>query len=208
MARYRDAVCKQCRRENVKLFLKGERCLSDKCAMEKRPFAPGEHGRRRPKGSEYSVQLREKQKAKRTYGLLEKQFRNYYYLAVKQKGITGENLLQLLETRLDNVVYRLSFAFSRNEARQMVRHNHLSVNGKSVNIPSYRIRPGDVISINEKSGKVRRVKELLKSGFKSKAPDWLQLDEANLSGKILRFPSRDDIDAQIQEQLIVELYSK
>lgn len=208
MARYRDAVCKQCRRENMKLFLKGERCLSDKCAMEKRPFAPGEHGRRRSKMSDYSIQLREKQKAKRTYGLLEKQFRNYYYLAVKQKGITGERLLQLLETRLDNVVYRLNFAFSRNEARQTVRHSHLTVNGKAVNIPSYRVRPGDVILINEKSGKARRIKELLESNFKSRIPDWLELDASNLSGKVLSIPSRDDIDAQIQEQLIVELYSK
>jgi len=185
MARYTDAVCKQCRRENEKLFLKGERCLTDKCAVERRPYPPGEHGRKRPKESEYLTQLREKQKAKRIYGILEKQFKNYYQLAARKKGITGEILLQLLETRLDNVVYRLGFASSRNEARQLVRHGHFAVNDKRVNIPSFRVKPDEVISLTEKGKNTARIKENTESVSKVQLPGWLEVDYEKMAGKVL-----------------------
>jgi small subunit ribosomal protein S4 len=208
MARYTGADCRLCRREGLKLFLKGDRCYSDKCAVERRPYPPGQAGKRRPRDSEYRVQLREKQKTKRIYGLLEKQFRGYYELANRQKGITGENLLRLLECRLDNVVYRLGFAKSRDEARQVVRHNHIAVNGRRVNIPSYRVRPGDTVTIAEKSKDLLVIKTALISSEKIEVPGWLEVDIEKLSGKVLSMPERDQIDAPVREQLIVELYSK
>ncbi|MDY0088522.1 MAG: 30S ribosomal protein S4 [Coriobacteriia bacterium] len=208
MARYTGADCRLCRREGIKLFLKGDRCYSDKCAVERRPYPPGQAGKRRPRDSEYRLQLREKQKAKRIYGLLEKQFRSYYELANRQKGIPGENLLRLLETRLDNVVYRLGFAKSRDEARQVVRHNHIKVNGRKVNIPSYRVRPGDVVAIAEKSKDLLVIKTALIASEKIEVPGWLEVDIEKLSGKVLSMPERNQIDAPVHEQLIVELYSK
>lgn len=206
MARDSSPQCKQCRRENVKLFLKGERCLTDKCAVERRSYPPGEHGRGRIKQSEYLLQLREKQKARRYYQVLEKQFHTYYVASTRKSGITGENLLRLLELRLDNVVYRLGFGASRRQARQLVRHAHFTVNGKKVDIPSYEVRPDDVIALrpNSKAAETVRVSTDLTS---SVAP-WLLADHDNLTGKILRVPERDEIDAPVQEQLIVELYSK
>jgi small subunit ribosomal protein S4 len=208
MARYTGADCRLCRREGVKLFLKGDRCYSDKCGVERRPFPPGQAGRKRPRDSEYRVQLREKQKAKRSYGVLEKQFRTYYELASRQQGKSGENLLRLLESRLDNVVYRLGFAASRDEARQTVRHNHIAVNGARVNIPSYRVRPGDVISVAEKAKDLSVVKAALISSARVEVPAWLQVDVEKLQGKVLSLPTRDQIDMPVREQLIVELYSK
>ncbi|MBI5232314.1 MAG: 30S ribosomal protein S4 [Coriobacteriales bacterium] len=208
MARYTGADCRLCRREGIKLFLKGDRCYSDKCAVERRPYPPGMAGKKRPRDSEYRVQLREKQKTKRIYGLLEKQFRSYYELANRQQGITGENLLRLLETRLDNVVYRLGFAKSRDEARQVVRHGHITVNDRRVNIPSFRVRPGDVIAIGAKSKDLLVVKTALIASEKTEVPGWLEVDIEKLSGKVLSVPSREQIDAPVREQLIVELYSK
>ncbi len=208
MARYTGADCRLCRRETTKLFLKGDRCYTDKCAVERRPFPPGQAGKKRPRDSEYRVQLREKQKAKRIYGLLEKQFRIYYELATRQKGITGENLLRLLESRLDNVVYRLGFAKSRDEARQIVRHNHITVNGRKVNIPSYRVRPGEVVAIANKSKDLLVIKTALISSEKTEVPGWLEVDIEKLQGKVLSLPTREMIDAPVREQLIVELYSK
>jgi small subunit ribosomal protein S4 len=208
MARYTGADCRLCRREGVKLFLKGDRCYSDKCGVERRPFPPGMAGRKRPRDSEYRVQLREKQKAKRVYGLLEKQFHNYYELASRQQGITGENLLRLLESRLDNVVYRLGFAASRDEARQTVRHNHINVNGKRVNIPSYRVRPGDLVSLAEKARDLIVVKAAIISSARVEVPGWLEVDVEKLQGKVLSLPQRDQIDTAVREQLIIELYSK
>lgn len=208
MARYTEAVCKLCRREGVKLFLKGDRCVTDKCGVERRPFPPGEQGRRRMKQSEYSVQLREKQKARRTYGVLEKQFRGYYQLASRQKGITGENLLVLLETRLDNVVYRLGFANSRAEARQLVRHGHFHVNGRRVDIPSARVRLDAAVSVERASRKIPAIIGALQSSTRPQVPAWLEVDADNFSGKMIALPRRTDIDTQLQEQLIVELYSK
>ncbi len=208
MARYTGADCRLCRREGVKMFLKGDRCYSDKCGVERRPYPPGQAGKKRPRDSEYRVQLREKQKTKRMYGLLEKQFRGYYEVANRQAGITGENLLRLLESRLDNVVYRLGFAKSRDEARQVVRHNHIKVNGNKVNIPSYRIRPGDTISVAEKSRDLLVIKTSLISSEKVEVPGWLEVDIEKLSGKVLSLPERSQIDAPVREQLIVELYSK
>lgn len=208
MARNTGSVCKQCRRESEKLFLKGERCVTDKCSVEKRPYGPGEHGRRRPRESEYLVQLRAKQKAKRIYGVLEKQFKNYYQAAAKKKGITGEVLLQLLERRLDNIVYRLGFASSRNEARQFVGHGHFMVNGKKVDIPSYQVTPDDVVELSERGKKVGKIKENTESVSKSELPEWLEADYKKMTGKMLSIPDRDQIDTAIQEQLIVELYSK
>jgi small subunit ribosomal protein S4 len=205
MARYKEAVCRLCRREGIKLFLKGEKCYTDKCPVTRRPYAPGEHGRRRSKESEYYLQLREKQKAKRYYGVLEKQFRNYYKKAVRQKGITGENLLKLLERRLDNVVYRLGFAFSRAEARQLVRHGHFAVNGKRVNIPSYLVRVGDVINAIDS---LPRIKEAAESATRPVIPSWLEVDREKLTGKVVDEPKREEIDAPVEEKLIVELYSK
>ncbi len=208
MARYTGADCRLCRRETTKLFLKGDRCYTDKCAVERRPFPPGQAGKKRPRDSEYRVQLREKQKAKRIYGLLEKQFRIYYELATRQKGITGENLLRLLESRLDNVVYRLGFAKSRDEARQIVRHNHITVNGRKVNIPSYRVRPGEIVAIADKSKDLLVIKTALISSEKTEVPGWLEVDIEKLQGKVLSLPTRAMIDAPVREQLIVELYSK
>jgi small subunit ribosomal protein S4 len=208
MARYTGADCRLCRREGVKLFLKGDRCYSDKCGVERRPFPPGQAGKKRPRDSEYRVQLREKQKAKRSYGVLEKQFRTYYELASRQTGKSGENLLRLLETRLDNVVYRLGFAASRDEARQTVRHNHIEVNGKRVNIPSFRVRPGDEISLAAKARDLTVVKAAIISSARVEVPAWLQVDVEKLQGKVLALPTRDQIDLPVREQLIVELYSK
>jgi len=208
MARYTGADCRLCRRETTKLFLKGDRCYTDKCAVERRPFPPGQAGKKRPRDSEYRVQLREKQKAKRIYGLLEKQFRIYYEIATRQKGITGENLLRLLESRLDNVVYRLGFAKSRDEGRQIVRHNHITVNGRKVNIPSYRVRPGDLVAIAPKSKDLLVIKTALISSEKTTIPGWLEVDIEKLQGKVLSLPTREMIDAPVREQLIVELYSK
>jgi small subunit ribosomal protein S4 len=205
MARYTGPACKLCRREMQKLFLKGDKCMTDKCPVERRPYPPGEHGRGRRKESEYYIQLREKQKAKRVYGVLEKQFRNYYELATKKKGVTGENLLQILETRLDNVVYRIGFALSRAEARQEVRHGHILVNGRRVDIPSFRVKPGDILTV--KSG-VERMGEAAKSANKATIPSWLTVDIANMSAKVTGVPSREDIDVPVQEKMIVELYSK
>lgn len=208
MARYTGADCRLCRREGIKLFLKGDRCYSDKCGVERRPFPPGQAGRKRPRDSEYRVQLREKQKAKRSYGVLEKQFRTYYTIASRQEGKSGENLLRLLETRLDNVVYRLGFAASRDEARQTVRHNHISVNGHRVNIPSYRVRPGDVVAVLDKAKNLTSVKAAIISSARVEVPAWLQVDIEQLQGKVLSLPTRDQIDMPVREQLIVELYSK
>jgi small subunit ribosomal protein S4 len=208
VARYTGADCRLCRREGIKLFLKGDRCYSDKCGVERRPFPPGQAGRKRPRDSEYRVQLREKQKAKRSYGVLEKQFRTYYELATRQQGKSGENLLRLLESRLDNVVYRLGFAASRDEARQTVRHNHIFVNGSRVNIPSYRVRPGDVVSVAEKAKDMTVVKAAIISSARVEVPAWLQVDIEKLAGKVLALPTRDQIDMPVREQLIVELYSK
>lgn len=208
MARYTGADCRLCRREGIKLFLKGDRCYSDKCAVERRPYPPGMAGRKRPRDSEYRVQLREKQKAKRIYGLLEKQFRGYYELANRQQGITGENLLKLLESRLDNVVYRLGFATSRDEARQLIRHRHFRVNDRVVTIPSYRIRPGDGVAVDAKAKELTTIKGALISSARIEIPGWLEVDVEKLSGKVLSLPQRDQIDCPVREQLIVELYSK
>jgi small subunit ribosomal protein S4 len=208
MARYTGADCRLCRRETEKLFLKGDRCYTDKCAVERRPFPPGQAGKKRPRDSEYRVQLREKQKTKRIYGLLEKQFRIYYEIANRQQGITGENLLRLLESRLDNVVYRLGFAKSRDEGRQIVRHGHITVNGRRVDIPSYRVRPGDLVAIAQKSVDLLVIKTALISSEKTEVPGWLEVDIEKLQGKVLSLPMREMIDAPVREQLIVELYSK
>lgn len=208
MARYRDAVCRLCRREGQKLFLKGERCYSAKCSVEKRPYAPGQHGTSRRKLSEYGLQLREKQKAKRIYGILETQFRNYFATADRKKGITGENLLILLESRLDNVVFRAGFGRSRTEARQIVRHNHIKVNGKRVNIPSYQMKPGDVIEVKEKSASLQRFKDIIENTASRLDLEWLEVDKENLKIKVLELPTRDQIDVPVQETLIIELYSK
>ena len=208
MARYTGADCRRCRREGIKLFLKGDKCYMDKCPVEKRPYPPGQAGKKRPRDSEYRVQLREKQRTKRIYGLLEKQFRGYYQIASRQQGITGENLLRLLESRLDNVVYRLGFAKSRDEARQIVRHNHITVNGRRVNIPSYRVRPGEVVAVGPKSRDLLVIKTSLISSEKIEVPGWLEVDIEKLQGKVLSLPTREMIDAPVREQLIVELYSK
>ena len=206
MARDRGPQCKQCRREGIKLFLKGEKCLTDKCAVERRTYPPGEHGRGRAKQSEYRLQLREKQKARRYYGVLERQFRNYYDKASRQEGVTGENLLRMLESRLDNVLVRLGFAGSRRQARQLVLHGHWSVNGKRVNIPSYQVRPNDVIAVKAGTPAEQVIREA--TDLTSAVPAWLQADHDGLTAKVLRHPERVEIDAPVQEQLIVELYSK
>lgn len=208
MARYTESVCRLCRRENLKLFLKGERCYTDKCAIERRNYPPGQHGQGRPKFSEYSIQLREKQKVKRMYGLLEKQFRRTFAEAARTKGITGETLLVLLERRLDNVTYRLGFAGSRAEARTLVRHGHILVNGKKVNIPSYSVRVGDVISVKEPSRQMTRVLSAMEGSQRRGVPDWAEVDRDACSGKIKLLPSRSDVTMPINEKLIVELYSK
>jgi len=208
MARYKDSVCRLCRREGAKLFLKGAKCYSDKCAFVKRSYAPGQHGQGRKKLSEYGLQLREKQKAKRYYGVLESQFEKYFEMANKKAGVTGENLLQILESRLDNVAYRLGFALSRAEARQLVSHGHFLVNGKRVNIPSYLIKEGDVISVCDKSKSLAKIKAVLEDTESKVIPKWLELDRENAKGKVVALAQRDDIDLDIQETLIVELYSK
>ena len=208
MARYTGADCRLCRREGAKLFLKGDRCYTDKCAMERRAYAPGEAGRKRVKENEYLLQLREKQKTKRIYGVLEKQFRAYYEKATGMPGKTGENLLQLVERRLDNVVYRLGFAKSRAEARQQVRHGHIHVNGRRVDIPSFRVRPGDLISVAPKAKEMLVIKSALISNERVQVPAWLEVDIEKLQGSVLSLPQRDQIDLDIREQLIVELYSK
>jgi small subunit ribosomal protein S4 len=206
MARETGPQCKQCRREGQKLFLKGERCLTDKCGVERRSYPPGEHGRGRVRQSEYRQQLREKQKARRYYQLLEKQFRNYYEHATRQPGVTGENLLRLLETRLDNVLVRLGFAASRRQARQLVNHGHWLVNGRRVDIASYQVKPDDVISIKSDS----KAADVVRSATELTAavPPWLQADHDSLTAKVLRLPERSEISTPVQEQLIVELYSK
>jgi small subunit ribosomal protein S4 len=206
VARDRSPKCKQCRREGIKLFLKGERCLTEKCAIERRSYPPGEHGRGRIKQSEYLLQLREKQKARRYYGILEKQFRLYYDRASRHSGITGEELLRMLELRLDNVVYRLGFASSRAQARQLIRHGHFLVNGRRVNIPSFQVRPGDLVAMKQGSPVEQVVRDA--TDLTASVPAWLQADHDNLTGKVLKAPERDEIDAPVQEQLIVELYSK
>ncbi len=208
MARYTESVCRLCRRENMKLFLKGERCYTDKCAIERRNYPPGQHGQGRPKFSEYSIQLREKQKVKRMYGLFERQFRRTFDQAARARGITGETLLVLLERRLDNVAYRLGFASSRAEARMLVRHGHVLVNGKKVNIPSYSVRAGDVISLKESSRQVARVLSAMEGAQRRGVPDWAEVDRDNFSGRIKMLPSRSDITMPINEKLLVELYSK
>lgn len=208
MARYTGPLCKLCRREGMKLFLKGDRCYSDKCAIETRNYPPGQHGHMRRKISDYGLQLREKQKVRRIYGVLERQFTKYVRMAERKKGITGEILLQFLERRLDNVVYRLGFASSRNEARQLTRHGHILVNGRKVNIPSYLVRIGDVIEVGEKSRNMARIQESLKTVSRRGIPPWLELDKENMRGKVRALPSREDITMPIDESLIVELYSK
>jgi len=198
-----------CRRENLKLFLKGERCYSDKCAFERRAYAPGQHGQNRfRKVSDYAVQLREKQKVKHMYGMLEGQFRRYFHIADQAKGVTGENLLSMLERRLDNVIYRLGFAGSRDQARQLIRHNHFQIGGRKVNIPSYQVKPGEVISLKEKSRKNALIIENIEGVARRGVPSWLELDKGNFQGTVKAMPNRDEITMPIQEQLIVELYSK
>lgn len=208
MARYTGAVCRQCRREGSKLYLKGDKCYSDKCPFSRRGYAPGQHGQARKKTSEYGIQLREKQKARRIYGILENQFRIYFEKADRMKGITGENLLVLLERRLDNVVYRLGMAESRIQARQLVRHGHFTVNGRRVNIPSYLLKAGDVVQIKEASKESPLIKEIAENLGTKTVPAWLELSVNDLSGKVVRYPTREEIDVPVQEHLIVELYSR
>ncbi len=209
MARNLDPKCRQCRREGEKLFLKGEKCFTDKCAIEKRNFPPGQHGQRRNQRlSDYGVQLREKQKVRRIYGVLEAQFRSYYAEADRQKGITGENLLQLLECRLDNVAYRMGFGASRTEARQIVRHNSILVNGKRVNIPSYQVRPGDEIQVADSAKSQLRIKGALEAAEQRGFPEWIAVDVKALKGTFKAKPQRDELPATINESLVVELYSK
>jgi len=208
LARYRGSECRLCRREGLKLFFKGDRCYTEKCAFERRGYAPGEHGQARKKHSDYGVQLREKQRLKRMYGLLEKQFRGYFEKADRMRGITGSNLLMLLERRLDNVVFRLGFAPSRNEARQLVRHSHFLVNGRKVNIPSYTVRKDDVVELREKSRKVLPILDSLETVARRGIPGWLELDKGNFRGVVKAIPTREDITMPVQEQLVVELYSK
>src|SRR6266850_3981042 len=209
MAVYHDARCRLCRRSGMKLFLKGSRCFTDKCAIERRGYAPGEHGKsRRVKETNYGVQLREKQKARQIYGILERQFRHYFSKASEAKGVTGEVLLQMLERRLDNVLYRVNFALSRSQSRQVVRHGHVTVNGRSVDIPSFLVKPGDTIAIREKSRKMASILTTIEARKGQSAPEWLDVDTDKLSAKVLSVPTRDSIPIPINEQLIVELYSK
>ena len=209
MARYNDSVCRLCRREGMKLFLKGERCYTDKCAFERRGYPPGQHGQRRIKFSDYGIQLREKQKVRRIYGVSERQFRNYFAKADRQKGITGANLLILLERRLDNAIYRLGFATSRQEARQLVGGGHFAVNGRTVSIPSYLVKPNDVIEVKEKSKEMQRIKEAVEGMARRGMPQWLALEKDFLKGTVRAWPDRAELTTPpIQEQLIVELYSK
>lgn len=206
MARYTGPQCKLCRREGVKLYLKGDRCYSEKCAIARRAYAPGQHGQSRKKLTNYGLQLREKQKAKRIYGILETQFRNYYEAAEKQKGISGENLLRTLELRLDNVAFRLGFAGSRVEARQLVRHGHFTVNGKKVNIPSFQVSVNDVVAVKEKSRTSDKFKALAEVA--TNVPKWITVDKDKMEGQVVALPQREDIDIPVNETLIVELYSK
>ena len=206
MARYTGAVCRLCRREGQKLFLKGERCYSGKCAIDRRSYAPGQHGQSRKKYSEYGLQLREKQKVRRYYGVLESQFAKYFEMAEKKKGVTGDNLLSIVESRLDNVVYRLGFAMSRPEARQLVRHGHFTVNGKKVNIPSYLLNVGDVIAVNNDSLSSEKIKSIIEANEKRAVVKWLERD--GTTGKVIGICEKEDIDLPIEEHLIVELYSK
>ncbi len=208
MSRYRGSVCRQCRRENIKLFLKGDRCFSDKCSFDRRGYPPGDHGQKRSKVSDYGMQLREKQKIKRIYGLSEKQFRLTFKKADQQKGITGINLLSRLERRLDNAVFRLGFANSRNQGRHFVRHNHFTVNGRKTNIPSYQLKKGDVIELKEKSRSVQAINDSLEAIVRRGIPQWLEIDKETFKGTIVNLPTREDITLPIQEQLVVELYSK
>lgn len=206
MARYTGAVCRQCRREGQKLFLKGERCYSDKCAITRRAYAPGQHGQGRKKVSEYGTQLREKQKVRRYYGVLESQFAKYYEMAVKKQGVTGDNLMSIVESRLDNVIYRLGFAMSRPEARQLVRHGHFTLNGKKVNIPSYLVSVGDVIAIKEDSMSSAKIKAILEANEKRAIVKWLELN--GTTAKVVGYADPEDIDLPVETHLIVELYSK
>lgn len=209
MARYTEAVCRLCRREGEKLFLKGDRCYTNKCALDRRGYAPGQHGQgRRTKPSEYSLQLREKQKLRRVYGVLETPLRNYFELAEKKRGVTGENLLQLLERRLDNVVYRLGLAGSRAEARQMVRHGHFTVNGNKVNIPSFLVKAGDTVAVKEASRKLNRIQEMVAAAGARPIPDWLSFNPETFSATVVSLPTRDQIETNIKEHLIVEFYSR
>jgi small subunit ribosomal protein S4 len=209
VARYNDSVCRLCRREGMKLFLKGERCYTDKCAFERRGYPPGQHGQRRIKFSDYGIQLREKQKVRRIYGVSERQFRNYFAKADRQKGITGANLLILLERRLDNTIYRFGFATSRQEARQLVGGGHFAVNGRTVSIPSYLVKPNDVIEVKEKSKGMQRIKEAVEGMARRGMPQWLALEKDTLTGTVRGWPDRAELTTPpIQEQLIVELYSK
>lgn len=208
MARYIGSVCRLCRVEGTKLYLKGERCFTDKCAVERRNYAPGQHGQKRTKRSDYGLQLREKQKVKRMYGILERQFKGYFRKAERQRGITGENLLAFLERRLDNVVYRLGFCSSRAEARQFVRHGHFLVDGRRVDIPSFLVKKDQKIQLRQKSQKNERVKNSLEASESRGIPKWLTLDAASFTGTVIDLPKREDVSAEIQEQLIVELYSK
>lgn len=208
MARYTDASCRLCRKESEKLFLKGERCYTNKCSISKRAYGPGQHGQQKKKVSEYGIQLREKQKARRFYGILESQFRGYFEMALKRTGITGECLLQILESRLDNVVYRLGLATSRPEARQLVRHGHFTVNGEKVDIPSYIVKPGDIIAVKDKSKSSPKIKAIIEITGSKVIPKWLELDAENMNAKVVSLPAREDIDLPIKEHLIVELYSK
>lgn len=208
MAKYVGSKCRQCRREGAKLFLKGEKCYTSKCAVESRPFPPGQHGQRRGRLSDYATQLREKQKLRRTYGVLEDQFRSYYQKAAQVKGSTGENLLQLLEGRLDNVVYRMGFASSRSEARQLVRHNGITVNGNRVNIPSYQVQPNDNVAVNEAARKQLRIQNALEMAQQRGFAEWIQVDAKSMAGVYKSRPERADLPAEINEHLVVELYSK
>jgi len=208
LARYNDSVCRLCRREGLKLFLKGERCYTDKCAIERRNYPPGQHGQGRSKFSEYAVQLREKQKVKRMYGVLERQFRRYFHMAERSRGVTGERLLQLLEQRFDNMVYRMGFATSRTEARQLVRHGHFLVDGHKVDIPSFLVRPGQVVVVREKSRTVARIVEAMEQSERRGIPDWLEVQREAFSARVKNLPARTDLTMPINEKLIVELYSK
>ena len=208
MARYTGPSCRLCRRENLKLFLKGERCYTDKCAFERRQYPPGQHGQGRTKFSSYGEQLREKQKVKRVYGLLEKQFRLTFNRAARKRGVTGDNLIAILESRFDNMVYRLGFAASRNDARQLIRHGHFTVNGTKVNIPSSILKPGDVVQPREKSTKIEKIKESVETAKQRGVPAWLEIDVEKFEGKVVALPKRDEITMPMNEQLIVELYSR
>ncbi len=208
MARYNGPVCKLCRRESMKLFLKGERCFSDKCSFERRPYSPGQHGQRRSKASEYARHLREKQKVRRIYGVLEKQFSNYFKKADQAKGVTGKNLLGMLERRIDNVVYRMGFANTRRGSRQLVRHNHILVNGRRVNVPSYLVKKGDEITIRKRSQKIAAVQEALEAKERHGFDSWIEMDQKNFKGVFKEIPNVEDLQLPIEEQLIVEFYSR